>query len=1196
MFKKAVKEELKVPADINYLGEMRDFVMRIGRKYGISEQVLNAFKLAIDEAGTNIIRHAYRDWDGFITMRIFIRDKDVTISMIDQGHSFDPRQVKDPDLKRYVDIGKKGGLGIFIIRRVIDQIDYRKTVEGNELRLTKERRVLPKFKVGIPGVSFSMKLRVSLISSLVFTLLVFVISGWFYFNQTRSIQSEQLEFGRSLAKALAKNVMAELASELPDNLELSRIASALQRDNVESILEALIIDNNGEIQGCHNSELLFTPFFIPKNKKNIDENILEYTLKSKIQIYDILEPVSMTLEGESILLGQIHIFMRKESILDKIFIGQKKVFSTALLVWIIGCMGILIIINMTMSPLKKLSKWVQALGHGETVEEMQFDASDELGEIANAFNEITDKFRKSQENLAEQERLQKEMQVAQEIQHTLLPGSFPDIEGYELASYYEAAKEVGGDYFDFVEVDKDTLGIVVADVSGKGVPGSLVMTMIRTALRTEARGNKNAADVLAKVNDFVMNDMKRGMFVTIFYIILDSKTRTISYASAGHNPMILYRGQSMKSYYLNPRGFPIGISLPDKALFRKSIQSDTLRLREGDVLLIYTDGITEAMNSHRERFGDERFLSTIRKFGNLSIEPMVDKLKDEIASFTGGFQQSDDITMVAIREKMNVDDVLYNLRCKLITMVKEEGVSVKDACQTVGVSTSTYYKYKKLYEKHGFEGLKEKVSRSEIEERHISIEDKAKILDIIKNNPEYGAKRISEELNKESYGFTEIDEKRIYDELKKSRLNTKKLREVFLERGQKGKRMKPPGTPFLTLDGQVIMEVKEQQAVKENLPATPSDETKPVQVSKKESVEETTQVEIEKISDNTIDEETVLDLTKDPVELEKTDMILESDESDLEKPEEIIYFNETETFEEIDSFDLDETEFETEFETILGDDSESAVADLHADVFTENLEPLAELEKTKDSSEETETSSEVMDEVFDEFLTGSFDLDTLDSEDENLSTTDLKQETNSSLMDDILFDDELTAELETPSEIDNEITSSVGDELIDQEFSDEDEDLNVEFEGLTEDIGYDQKDIFEQHTGLTNEALLEANKKQLHEAGLWFYKQGLYGKAVEEFGKAIEEDPESSESYQFLGDTLFRMGQLEKAKEAYEKVKRLDPDNLDVLENLGVIFANSGDYKKAVWQWGEVLKRNPHRTDIIRRIKRMQRVIRLRSI
>lgn len=112
----------------------------------------------------------------------------------------------------------------------------------------------------------------------------------------------------------------------------------------------------------------------------------------------------------------------------------------------------------------------------------------------------------------------------------LLPSDFPQVKGYDLASFYEAAKEVGGDLFDFVEVDEDTLGICVADVTGKGVPGSLIMTMIRTALRLEARGNKNPADVLSRVNRFVTDDMKRGMFVTMFYMVLDSRNRVIHYA------------------------------------------------------------------------------------------------------------------------------------------------------------------------------------------------------------------------------------------------------------------------------------------------------------------------------------------------------------------------------------------------------------------------------------------------------------------------------------------------------------------------------------------------------------------------------------------------------------------------------------------------------------------------------------------
>ena len=207
-----------------------------------------------------------------------------------------------------------------------------------------------------------------------------------------------------------------------------------------------------------------------------------------------------------------------------------------------------------------MADWVRRVGTGKVdQDEYDIDSTDELGEIAQAFSEMTTKFREAQVGLIEQQRLQKELQVAQEIQHMLLPQDFPQVKGYELASFYEAAKEVGGDLFDFVDVDENTIGICVADVSGKGVPGSMIMTMIRTALRLEARGNKNAADVLARVNRFVTSDMRKGMFVTIFYIILDSRNRVVSYASAGHNPMVLYRASTQQTYYLNPQGFPVAL-------------------------------------------------------------------------------------------------------------------------------------------------------------------------------------------------------------------------------------------------------------------------------------------------------------------------------------------------------------------------------------------------------------------------------------------------------------------------------------------------------------------------------------------------------------------------------------------------------------------------------------------------------------
>ena len=1112
MFKRVIKEEFKAPADVNYLGEMRDFVTRIGRKYGVAERHINTFKLAIDEAGTNIIRHAYRDWEGFITIRMIIRDKSVTVSLIDQGHTFDPNRVRDPDLQRYVDIGKKGGLGIFILRRVIDGIDYRKTVEGNELRLTKFRKITPRRHFIFPDVALSMKARFSLMASCILTVLVLTGFIWNYVQQDEKILREDLRSGRALARSLVHKCLDDLAEGDIDPWELTRKVTEFQRDHAPFVREAWVVDTTGLIQGALRPENILEPFVLPTRAVEIDDNTYRFKMSDGREVYDLVESAVPDVPGLQRSMGTIHLMLDKGVIDRAIGDARRRVILISGLILILGYIGVFGLVYMTMSPFKRLANWVRALGRDEAHDEMEFDPSDEVGEIAKAFNEITEKFRKSQENLAEQERLQKEMQVAQEIQQTLLPAAFPEIEGYEIASYYEAAKDVGGDYFDFVEVDKETLGIVTADVSGKGVPGSLVMTMIRTALRTEARGNKNAADVLARVNDFVMNDMKRGMFVTVFYIILDSKNRTINYASAGHNPMILYRGSTKKSYYLNPRGFPIGINLPDPGLFRKAIQSDMLWLKEGDVLLSYTDGITEAMNPKRERFGDERLLATIRKYGHLKADPLVDKIHDEINVFTEGYSQSDDITLVAVREKMRAEDVLFNLRSRLFHLVDKEGMSIKKACETVGVSTSTYYRYKKRYKKMGVKGLKEKIGRSEIEDKHISIEDKTKIFDIVKEHPDYGAKRISEELDTEKYGSTKIDDKRIYDELVRNRLNTKELRLLFIERGGKGKKMKPPGTPFLTLDGRIIMEpeVDKKLAKEEEGKAPPGVE---------------------------------------PDEERKRTVLEPAEERSAEE----------------DKILLDEKMEESPSTDII---AEEVVGEGTLDALIKEIDTMAEEGKVAGSSEDDQL------------------LKILDMDEEDYSVT-LEEE-----------------------QVEDRITASIADELLGEEMGlFEDIESGKDMEGLTKAEGFfsvtDDLSVDQGITGAGGQergketyldATKELNRKRFLDSGLWFYRQGLYAKAIDEYQKAISEDPNFIKAYQCLGDSYFRLGRYDEAREAYERVRRLDPENINVLENLGVIFANTGDYKRAVWQWGEVLKRTPDRVDIVDRIKKVQRVIRQRCM
>jgi len=866
VFKSVIKEEIQVPAHIDYLGELRNFVTKAGRKHGFSDTIINAFKLSIDEAATNIIKHAYRDWEGNIKMRVIIKKNSMTVVLIDQGKFFDPSRVKDPDLKRYVDIGKKGGLGIFIIRKLIDEIDYRHTEEGNELRLTKYRQtaIIKKKKIPTPTLPGSLKTRYSAVAAGILTTLVVLGYTYFFFHRARVVFREFVRSEKPVAELIANQVLKDGEIDL-NPVYVDAKVRELTKGHTK-MYRVVVTDAGDNVINSTDEKLFSQVFRLPANKKIEQDGLISYQDENGEKIYSFVHDVLYNLTGMKV--GNVYYEFKESYLSNQIWSLRFRDLQLALLILTIGYVGIIILVYVILNPFRKLANWIKELGAGDVKDEIDFEANDEVGEIAKAFSEITDTLRDSQKNLAEQERIQKEMQLAQDIQHTLLPAEVPKIEGYEISSFYEAAKEVGGDYYDFIEVDKDTLGIVVADVSGKGVPGSLIMTMIRTALRTEARSLKSASEVLARVNDFVVKDMKRGMFVTLFYVIIDSRRRRINYASAGHNPMILFRKSSDKTYYLNPRGFPVGISLPDPNLFKKSIESDTIQLAEDDILILYTDGVTEAMNSRRQLFGEERFLQVVRDYGHLSTDDFIEKLREEIHTFTEGHEQNDDITLVAIKETSSPEKIELKRAQKAHKMILQ-GRNIRDACEEFGITVYAYYnKYKKIFEEEGVEAfeLDETIA---VEAKHLSIEEKTKIYDIIKKHPEYGAKRISEELNTEKYGFTVINENRIYDELVRSRLNTRQLREAYLSRAGRKRRMKPPGTPMLTLDGKVIIDKSYEEPIDEEpeAPVPPSrPESKASEKADEIPAEETVSVSEENLPDDLEDDFYLQSLMAMPLE------------------------------------------------------------------------------------------------------------------------------------------------------------------------------------------------------------------------------------------------------------------------------------------------------------------------------------------
>ncbi len=789
--------ELSVPAVEGQLGRVRDFVVEVCEDAGFSQRDTSNTKLAVDEACTNIIKHAYADKDstGDIRVRAEIVAGELTLSLFDTGTHFDFTAVKDPDLDQYVETGRKGGFGVFLINRLMDGVDYRAADGGNELTLVKRSRS------GAGGVLLekrplrsTLKYKFTMRAATGLFVLMAALWAFVFVRQTNNIQvqeaSQWLE-KRRVAESLANTSRDALLSTEEFSPERTALSANLVKEvetradvayaRVQGVDGIVISSSNlDEIFGTGPdltvATVLATDSAVTWRRWDVDGQ--------RVRDIEYKVTVLSANSGLRIPVGTIHIGVLEDVVTSQG--GDNRVLTSLifLALFAVGLLLIMGLVSVFVKPIQVLTDGVRAIGDGNLEGKLKVDGPAEIGAIAGVFNDITDKFKKAQSSILEQEKMQKEMEVAKQIQHSLLPRKKPDVSGYDIAPLYQAAAEVGGDYYDFVQVDDDTVGVVVADVSGKGVPGSLVMTMIRTALRMEARGNKNASDVMSKMNAFVTDDMKKGMFVTMFYVILDSKNRIISYASAGHNPMILYRHETNETFFLNPKGFPVGISLPDEELFRRSISLEKIKLKKDDMLVIYTDGVTEAMNARRDQYGEDRLINIIKANGHLAPDKFIDALETDVKNFTAGHPQNDDITVVAVKEKLAADDVLFGIRKKLIDLVDVQGLSVKDACAQMKVSPATYYRYKKRLETMGERGLKNKVLRADTSLKRVSLEARKEIIEIIRENPDFGAKRIAAEYNEGKIEAAQVTERMVYDELKRLNMNTKELRLDYLRRNR----------------------------------------------------------------------------------------------------------------------------------------------------------------------------------------------------------------------------------------------------------------------------------------------------------------------------------------------------------------------------------------------------------------------------
>lgn len=254
--------------------------------------------------------------------------------------------------------------------------------------------------------------------------------------------------------------------------------------------------------------------------------------------------------------------------------------------------------------------------------------------------------------LMDRARRMEELNIAQRVQEGLLPSKDPSVPGFDIAGLCRPATEVGGDYFDYFKLADGRFGVAVGDVSGKGVPAAFFMTLTKGFMEVAATEEPTPQDVLANANRHLRDHLARGTFVTMVYVVLDPEASTAVCARAGHNPPVFARKDGQVDYLALP-GLALGAAPDDQ--FQSLIGSGTLELRDGDTVVLYTDGVTEAMNAQREEYGEERLLESVRRHhAKSTARDVLENLLREISEFTLDANQHDDITIVVVKAALQM--------------------------------------------------------------------------------------------------------------------------------------------------------------------------------------------------------------------------------------------------------------------------------------------------------------------------------------------------------------------------------------------------------------------------------------------------------------------------------------------------------------------------------------------------------------
>jgi len=514
------------------LEKIRDFLRDRLIETPLAKKDITGLLLAVEEAISNVIRHGYLYGPGNIRLRIAHDRKRATISIVDSGRPFTWPKKGSPDYQQMIETSRKGGLGLVLIERVCDDVDYRRTPTGeNELMLTKFFADRPR-----TGKGFSLRWRwtaAGMLISSVLAVLFFVVG-----NLQSSGEITDTAFARWIN-------LARTTASASSNLILNRATDAefdelaLKMSEADRTVRYVLILNTSDLiladtRGPENVRTLFHP--PPGAELTTDDSPIRAEANDRT-VYYLSSPIRV----ERGMIGRVFVVADGEAL-----INAQRDARFRLALYAAGGMVVLWVLSILasgwlMRPLKRLSGSVQGLVRQKGDIQPPARGGDEIQDIVDTFNRAADQIHQSERAHFSRELARREWETAEQLQKALVMSDAPEIPGYEIGTVYRSAQYVGGDWYDIFPLDDHSFLISIADVSGKGVPGALMMATMRTAVRLLAEKHHKPSELLSAVNEFATKHLQSGMFITMFLAVVDIRASTVRFASAGHTPMLFYR-------------------------------------------------------------------------------------------------------------------------------------------------------------------------------------------------------------------------------------------------------------------------------------------------------------------------------------------------------------------------------------------------------------------------------------------------------------------------------------------------------------------------------------------------------------------------------------------------------------------------------------------------------------------------------